>query len=257
MQFWIIKDGEKSGPMEDYELRDLIRKKEITAKSRVWHEGADGWVTAEEVAVLKNEFAAPEPEATIDEVTPRIPEKFEPWRRFGARWFDFTLYQLVLMLGLKAAGMTFFPSEPGDSSLFRFLLSFLPFVVIEATMLHFLGATPGKILLRLEVIDREGGRLSLGLAMTRSLRVWVLGMGMQFLPLTLLAHGFGFWFGHKKGAPLWDLIPGHQVKSKTIEPIRLLLFWSTFLIVFFTLGSLVGPEAEIFMEKFMEEMNQR
>ena len=49
MQYWLIEDGEKKGPLEDYEVRDMIRKGKVTGESKIWHEGADGWVSASEV----------------------------------------------------------------------------------------------------------------------------------------------------------------------------------------------------------------
>ena len=59
----------------------------------------------------------------------------------------------------------------------------------------------------------------------RSLRVWVLGLGMLVNPLfVLVAHFVGLGFGLKKGAPLWDLVPSYRVPASPLKPIRLILF---------------------------------
>ena len=42
MILWIIQDGEKRGPLEDYEVREMIREGKVGRDTRVWHEGADG-----------------------------------------------------------------------------------------------------------------------------------------------------------------------------------------------------------------------
>ena len=52
----MVEDGESSGPFEDYEIRELIRSGKVTAESKIWHEGADGWIEAREVRVLEHEF---------------------------------------------------------------------------------------------------------------------------------------------------------------------------------------------------------
>ncbi|MDA7539418.1 DUF4339 domain-containing protein [Akkermansiaceae bacterium] len=38
MILWIIKDGEKSGPLEDYEVREMIREGKVDRDTRVWHD---------------------------------------------------------------------------------------------------------------------------------------------------------------------------------------------------------------------------
>ncbi len=108
MQFWLIDNGEKSGPLEDYEIRELIRKGEVSSDRKIWHEGADGWISAGEVAVLKSEF-----EQKLE--PPPIPEELkdlQPFfylRRGGARGLAYMLYLLMLFSLLRAAGVSILP----------------------------------------------------------------------------------------------------------------------------------------------------
>ena len=107
MQFWLIDNGEKSGPLEDYEIRELIRKGEVSSDRKIWHEGADGWISAGEVAVLKSEFEQKlEPPPIPEELKEKPP--FLYWRRFGARWFDYMLYHLILFAIFRAGDCRFF-----------------------------------------------------------------------------------------------------------------------------------------------------
>ncbi len=258
MQFWYIEEGEKKGPLADYEIRDLIKKKTITRDTRVWHEGADDWLEAHQVGLLAREFAPAEP--------PPIPvilkqPVFHPWRRLGARWFDVILYQLILVVIFRLAGWQFIPLTPEDVTLFRWLISFLPLIVIEAALLHSFQTTPGKWLLGLKVKNATGEALSLGSSLMRGFRVWVLGMGMHFPIFILIAHALGFWFGKKRGAPLWDLIPGYRVESKPITGVRIVGYFVLIFFIMTSVGLVAGPEAreysEQFSKDFLEQLENR
>ena len=37
MEFWLIIEGEKEGPILDFELRSRIRNGEVSAEQKVWH----------------------------------------------------------------------------------------------------------------------------------------------------------------------------------------------------------------------------
>jgi len=227
MQFWLIDNGEKSGPFEDYEIREMIRKGEVTAYRKIWHEGADGWISAKEVSVLQSEFEkAVEPLPIPEELLPKPP--FLYWRRFGARWFDCSLY-LVIIFGLfKAGGLTLGSENNEEVSMGDVFLIVLPFVIMEGALIGSFGFTPGKWLLSLRVTGPEGKLLSTGTAIIRALRVWVLGMGMGHLILLPIGHLIALWMGRKKGAPLWDFPLGHRVEGTPLIPGRVVTFFVLF-----------------------------
>ncbi len=257
MQFWLIEDGEKSGPLEDYEIRELIRKGEVSSDRKIWHEGADGWISAGEVAVLKSEFERKfEP--------PPIPEKLKAkppflyWRRFGARWFDFLLYSLILFTVYRLGGIKLLPDPKEPISMGKVFVEVLPFIIMEAALLGSLGYTPGKWFMSLKVTNAEGKLLSTGAAVMRSLRIWVLGMGMNQPLLWPIAHLIAVWMGKKKGAPLWDLPLGHQVTGKTPLPNRLMLFFVLLIAIFVLIGVMVWPEFKPhFDEAYQEALRQQ
>ena len=55
----------------------------------------------------------------------------------------------------------------------------LVWIILEASMLHLWRTTPGKALLGIRVLGADGGNLSLGRSLLRSLRVYLMGMGMS------------------------------------------------------------------------------
>jgi uncharacterized RDD family membrane protein YckC len=101
----------------------------------------------------------------------------------------------------------------------------LPVILMEAAMVGSLGFTPGKWFLGLRVETLGGQRLSTGQALVRSMRVWVLGMGMFLFLMMIIGCSMSLWFGKKKGGMLWDLQGGFQVKGRQLTPKRIAWFW--------------------------------
>ena len=56
MEIWLIEDGEKRGPYEDYEIRERIRRDELSEDVQMWYEGAERWMPAKEVHFFEAEF---------------------------------------------------------------------------------------------------------------------------------------------------------------------------------------------------------
>lgn len=252
MQFWFIVDGEKQGPFEDYELRSMIREGRIEADTKVWFQDAKGWMKASEVRLLKGEFEVEEPEPEKDEeVVP--PPPFLMWRRLGARWFDNLVYQTILVTFFRIGGIPIFPDLDQPPSGWTIIALLLPVIIMEAALISSIGLTPGKWLLNLRVTNHKGGLLTTGQAMMRSMRVWVLGMGMREPIILIFGHLFNFWIVKKRGAPLWDLTTGFRVSGKELTPQRVTLFWVMFFLLFVAFSMIVYPEAQQFSEAWQEK----
>ena len=224
MLLWNVKEGEKVGPFEDYLLREMIRTGEVEKETRVWHEGAEGWLPAGDISILAGEFVEkevlPPPLPMIVTMPP-----FLAWRRFGARIFDYFLYQLILVSILRASGFDVFRDSPTQGSSWLIMGVLIPAILMEAALVSSIGFTPGKWLMSLRVETHLGHRLSTSLALIRTMRVWVLGMGMMHPILMVLGHSVTLWFGLKKGAPLWDLHSGFRVLGAVVNPGRVILYW--------------------------------
>ena len=248
MILWIIQDGKKLGPLEDYEVREMIREGKVSRDTRVWHEGADGWLSASDLGVLANEFVAPEEKRELIQIrlTP-----FRAWPRLGARLIDYLIYESILHSFSILCGVNLW--KGGDSSGWVVIGIVLPVILMEAAMVGSLGFTPGKWLLGLRVETLGGQRLSTGQAFVRSLRVWVLGMGM-FIPLMMIIGCcMSLWFGKKKGGMLWDLQSGFQVKGEQLTRKRIALFWVV-LVVVISFNSLLNlPEILTLLEQGVQE----
>jgi len=255
MLLWIVKNGEKTGPFEDYKLREMIREGEVDGDTGVWHEGAEGWVAAREVEVLKGEFVEKVVEPPPVPITIEMPP-FLAWRRFGARTFDHFLYLLVFMSALRLGGFQILrdPTEQGSGWLI--LAQLLPAILMEGALLSSLGFTPGKWLMSLRVENILGKKLSTSHALVRSMRVWVLGMGMMNPLLLVLGHSVTLWFALKKGAPLWDLHSGFRVMAAELKSGRIILYWFFLAAVIAALMVVVWPELGPLVEAEMRRQGK-
>ena len=236
MIFWIIKDGEKCGPFEDYELREMIREGEVNEETRVWHEGADGWVPAPEIAVLAGEF---EKKVVLPPPIPLEISPFRPWLRLGARFFDYMLYTALLNGIFVLMGVSLVRQDPSGWLIVAILV---PAILMEGALVSSWGFTPGKWLLGLRVETLLKQRLTTGRALIRSMRVWILGMGMTEPILMFFGHCWSLWFGLKKGSLLWDLQSGFQVSSEKVSTKRLVIFWILLILIFGLKAALILPE---------------
>ncbi|MDB4408661.1 RDD family protein [Akkermansiaceae bacterium] len=257
MDFWIIEDGEKRGPLPDYTLREMIRDGKVTSETKVWHEGASSWVSAQEVGILAREFELKSEPVILPPPLPNlpVPPKAEIlWRRLGARWLDFSLAILFFIALLRLTGFSLNSESDEVTSGWLLLAQFVPALILEGILIHLYGQTPGKYLMALSVESKERGRLKLGASVMRSMRVWVLGLGMGVIPLLgILGHGLALWMIRKKGAALWDLVPGHQVKGASLTPLKIVMFFLFFICIWGALIWVMWPYIEPEWEKAMKE----
>ena len=56
MEFWVVKEGEKEGPMLDFDLRSRIRSGEVKAEQKVWYSDLQEWTPIGEVELFASEF---------------------------------------------------------------------------------------------------------------------------------------------------------------------------------------------------------
>lgn len=267
MDIWIIQDGEKIGPIHDFEVRRKIENGELSATTPAWHEGIDAWKPLVEIDLFSREFDKP-PEATESESTPTAPpaspDQAHLVRRLWARWLDLTLFSAVLWVGMSASGrdIGMILDHP-----WILLFSYIPWFAIETFLLHRFGTTFGKILLGIKVVNDDGSLLSLAAATLRSARVFIMGIGFGWLPLALICQMFAWFTTKRLGRPLWDHAGGHRLIVTPLVPMKVV----TYVFVFFTsilLQIIVlfphvvkktaeqNPEFRKQWEQFQEEMRQ-
>jgi uncharacterized RDD family membrane protein YckC len=248
MELWIIQKGKKEGPFNDYEIRDRIESGELGPETRVWHEGAEGWIRIAEVEIFRSEFEGRMEES--EAAPPPLPNPPRPFLRFLARWFDHFLYMLLLFALMVALGMDLVAAVM--SPLFLFL-HMLPWVALEAIAIHLWRTTPGKWLLGLQVQMRDGSRLGLGASLVRAFRVFVLGMGMKMSFFLLIAHGFGLWFLLRFGEAPWDKMARAETRHSGLETWRIVGFVAGGFAIVTVLALLFQP-VSVEVEKEMREL---
>ncbi|UJJ33262.1 RDD family protein [Halopseudomonas maritima] len=136
------------------------------------------------------------------------------WLRFGATIIDSVIFGLVLMVPLTLIyGERYWIDETMVHGAWDVLLSYVvPFIATLWFWRRFLG-TPGKMLLRLRVVDaRSGEPLPLGQCVLR-----YIGYFVSALPLCL---GF-LWVAFDSRKQAWhDKIGGSVVIVEPREPVR-------------------------------------
>jgi hypothetical protein len=231
MDIWIIRNGEKTGPIHDYEIRHKIEDRELSFETPAWHEGLESWRPLGEMDLFKREFdlldrpataehPLPEP-SPASSVPPPLPQKPVWIRRFWARWFDLYLYAGVWWLCMWAARRDI---ESALVNPWLMILLYVPWFVFEAFLIQRIGTTPGKWLLGLKVTNLDGSLLNLPQSVRRSARVLFTGVGFGWQLLALFCQALSYFTAKRVGSPLWDYVGGHRVAAAPLNPIRVVAF---------------------------------
>jgi uncharacterized RDD family membrane protein YckC len=222
MEIWIIRDGEKVGPIHDYDIRRKIETGELTRDVPGWHEGLSSWRPLVEMPLFKDEFDYVHTgdlsgsQSSDDEFEPLRKESKPPplpvalplGRRFWARWLDVHAYLAVWWLTMWASGRNI---EVALGSIVLLVLQLVPWFIAESILIHRFGTTPGKWLMGLRVVNVDGSPLSLAAATLRSFRILVGGIGFGWGLLALFCQAFSYFSIRRLGNPLWDHAGGHRV----------------------------------------------
>lgn len=231
MDVWIIRDGEKVGPIHDFEIRRKITSGELAADTPAWHEGVDAWKPLIEIDLFRREFGHVSPPEETDVFTagdfpeddrqlpPPLPVQPAFIRRFWARWLDLTLYSGVWWLGMWAVGQNI---EAAMFNPWIMFFHYVPWFAIEAVLIHRFTTTPGKWLLGLRVTNLDGSPLDLAASTWRSMRVLFSGIGFGFSYLAFFCQILSLVVAKRIGTTLWDHAGGHQVVSSPLHPVRLI-----------------------------------
>lgn len=282
MDIWIIKDGEKTGPMHDFEVRRKIEAGELQSETPAWHEGLPAWTPLGQIELFQREFGKASDAELLDadidikdergEARPPdaiptvLPAGDGPlsMRRFWARWIDLNLFSMAWWVMMAASGRDITATLVNP---WVMLTHYVPWFVLETYLIHRFGSTPGKWLLGLRVVNLDGSKLSLGEATQRSSRVLFLGIGFGWDIVCVICQIMGYFTARRLGKPLWDHAGGHQVIAKGLNPVRviscvLVLFFAVmtkFVILFpsvMELGSKNNPELKRQYDDFKRRIQE-
>jgi len=251
MEIWIVEKGEKRGPFEAYEVRGRIEEAGLTGDELAWHKDQEGWVALREMDIFRSAF---EESREVPDIPPPAPPAPPgppfPFRRFFARWFDIYLYLLLVCSLVRFSGYDLLDALMSSWALF----SLLPFVLLEAIVLHLTKTTPGKFLLGLRVVTPEEEALSLRAALVRSLRVYILGLGLMpcFGVLTGICHVYCIWYLMRRNEAPWDAASQNRVRGAGLLPFRIVIFGMLFTGILLLFSAVLGPASVEFWEQVRE-----
>ncbi len=154
-----------------------------------------------------------------------VPPEPRPWVRFWARMIDYSLFFIVVSYLIGVCKVSTAPVQPFFGALMLFLWTF-----IEAFLLAVWGKTPGKWILRTEVLSNGKKRLSYSEGLSRSLSVWWLGMGAGIPIISLITMTVAGYKLTKNGITSWDQRRKYHVAHKKVQ------WWRTLIVVLFFLA---------------------
>ncbi len=186
------------------------------------------------------------PSAAAGDLTERLRPR--PVRRFFARFLDTVLWAVLLELAGRPFGIGWL--HPDEAGLFP-LLGQAGMLLAEAGCLAKWGATPGKALFGIRVLEMRGLRtLGFRIALARALLVQVLGLGLGLHPALTLGAGIFAWILlTERGITPWDRMLGCAVLSETQTDERRVLAPLVLAGASFLLGALTRPQVERLLEE--------
>ena len=235
MDVYVLKEGRRTGPYQPFRLREMLEDGALTPLDVVWHEGMEQWQTLGETDSLRSVLRKEETTPVLPDLEEDAPPRPAPaaeltlavlrarrgqaWRRFFARQIDLTIGIGLVIPAAAALGWTDYWSTVVPDGWTMLLVPAALWIVLEALQLHFLGWTPGRLVLGLRVERKDGGKVSLGQGLKRSLFVWAGGLGFGLRPGQLLPVAqwiYGFWSFQKHGQTLWDHAAGTVVTARPL-----------------------------------------
>jgi hypothetical protein len=247
MQFYVIIDGNKSGPFSAYDLNGLVREGKVTAESLAWHAGMEVWLPMGEMPALEMLFKAPDPIEVFDfEVSTAasaapVLSNLRPWRRFFARMIDLQFFYIIVSLVMVKMDMIkpiefYVPKNPGTTVLVVVAL----WVVVESMLLVAFGTTLGKFALGIRIKLTSGEPIKFSDAIKRSSFVWWRGCGFGLQLLNTIAAILSFFHLTKFGKTPWDSACGFSVEHGQIKLLRIFLLLFLFISLAQMMYSIVG-----------------
>jgi RDD family. len=162
------------------------------------------------------------------------PAEVNPWIRFLARFFDYSLFCLSLLLIKKIFHIDGFSDSWANLIPFEFF-SWIP---IEALLLFAWGKTPGKWFLKTHLRFRGKPRPDFLMALRRSVSVWWRGLGLGIPILNALCLLVAYQRLKLTHTTSWDRDDRIYVTHHFIPQWRIIaaaLFASIGMLVYFSL----------------------
>ncbi len=245
MEIFLHIDGQKIGPLTIYDVREKLRRGDITPDTKAWLKGMEQWHPLRELGPLKESIEVQLADAGGDEITiseaerrmlskqtsAQSTEKPRPWLRFWARSTDspillapnaLIMYYAMGPEKLKAILLNTGPSPDLIHVVFLFLGMAASWVLTESLLLTFVGTTPGKWCMNIRITKDNGERLNFTEALHRSLLVFVLGMGLNVIYTQIICNIHAYFTLTNHGKTYWDKKQNLKVTHHPVSPMGII-----------------------------------
>jgi uncharacterized RDD family membrane protein YckC len=162
--------------------------------------------------------------------------QIRPWVRYWARLIDIMFWALPggFVLGLVAPQFALNP-DPGNDYLIGMVV-LLMWAFVEPLCLVVFGTTPGKSLLRIRLVYVGAGKLTYGVALSRSLKVWWRGMAAGVPLISLFTLITAYQRLKRNHRTSWDAEGGFIIQHGRVGWWRALLSVLLVFLYFFLLA---------------------
>ena len=278
MEIFLVIDGQKTGPMTIYEVRDLLRKDKIDTNTLAWVKGMQKWQSLRDCPPFKDsidiEIATAERDSIIISQEDResliapspVFNEPKPWLRLWAKLIDIPI-NIVL-------GIIFFSNYIGKSKLNEFfgpearekfwnqfrnqeplsqtdadtmvllLVSIcISWIITETLLMSIFSTTLGKWILNIKTSKINGKRIDVFSAFARSFFVLFLGFGFWLFPFLFICPIISYVSLLRRKKTQWDRLLKLEVTHNELTPTRIISAVFSFILISNLVGILLlAPE---------------
>ncbi|MFK9091028.1 RDD family protein [Bacillus salipaludis] len=241
--WFYIKNHQQQGPVGLFELEKLFEQGILPAETFIWSKEMNCWQMAKSLNILPDSVfmskKLEQPEENLASVWQELEKDTypngRPFVRYLARFFDLSLFSLVLMTFVSIFSPKFILESSG---IFIFMLSLILYVLVEASILSIFGNTLGKSILNARLRTTNGETLNFLTALKRSIFVTAAGMGFGVPFINFICFYYSYCDLKKNGKSTWDQQIGTVVLYGQVGLARI-LFVSLFPITLLIAGIMI------------------
>lgn len=226
--------GQALGPVTIEQLRAILSSNSNFEGALVWRQGMANWARVAEIDDLKSLLRSGPPpipgpmrDLPVETLEGATHTKSHPWRRFFARNLDVYVFSIPFLIVVGLVFPSLFVSQNGaDTQGTDYLMTILAlaaYAVFESFCLWAFGGSFGKLVYGITLAPETGGQFTIGVAIKRSLAVWVRGMGIGIPIVTLFTLITAYNTLKKEGRASWDRDFNCLVRHKDLSVARWLV----------------------------------